>query len=220
MIVESGSGAVQWDLKLNSRAESPGPATLSTADHRSAFLIWGEYQVAGNETVGSAAEWLLFSSLWARIGWSYPLFPAFTFASVCATNAAASCTGCGVADQSRLLEARRPLRVIWSILGPHSVHSSVPAGSWWWHQQLLLSSAWLRREKGSVNKVTGLPRALPWCGTVGEVRGCWLGTSEVAAVWPGASHDSTARSDLQWPREYLLSVPRQSLAASMHSSAV
>ncbi|KAM9291807.1 protein FAM234A isoform 1-T2 [Morus bassanus] len=50
MIVESGSGAVQWHLKLNSRAESPGPATLSTADHRSAFLIWGEYQAAGNET--------------------------------------------------------------------------------------------------------------------------------------------------------------------------
>ncbi|NXS44411.1 F234A protein, partial [Balaeniceps rex] len=50
MIVESGSGAVQWDLKLNSRAESPGPATLSTADHRSTFLIWGEYQAAGNET--------------------------------------------------------------------------------------------------------------------------------------------------------------------------
>uniref|UniRef100_A0A8C3JJ57 Family with sequence similarity 234 member A n=1 Tax=Calidris pygmaea TaxID=425635 RepID=A0A8C3JJ57_9CHAR len=47
---QSRSGAVQWDLKLNSRAESPGPATLSTADHRSAFLIWGEYQVAGNET--------------------------------------------------------------------------------------------------------------------------------------------------------------------------
>uniref|UniRef100_A0A8V0YS63 Family with sequence similarity 234 member A n=1 Tax=Gallus gallus TaxID=9031 RepID=A0A8V0YS63_CHICK len=51
MIVEGGSGAVQWDLKLNSRAESPRPATLSTADHRSTFLIWGEYQVAGNETV-------------------------------------------------------------------------------------------------------------------------------------------------------------------------
>lgn len=67
MIVESGSGAVQWDLKLNSRAESPGPATLSTADHRSAFLIWGEYQVPGNETVSSVAEWLLFSGLWARI---------------------------------------------------------------------------------------------------------------------------------------------------------
>ncbi|KAM9222916.1 protein FAM234A [Leptosomus discolor] len=50
MIVESGSGAVQWDLKLNSRAESPGLATLSTADHRSTFLIWGEYQVPGNET--------------------------------------------------------------------------------------------------------------------------------------------------------------------------
>ncbi|XP_010074595.1 PREDICTED: protein ITFG3-like, partial [Pterocles gutturalis] len=50
MIVESGSGAVQWDLKLNWRAESPGPATLPTADHRSTFLIWGEYQVPGNET--------------------------------------------------------------------------------------------------------------------------------------------------------------------------
>ncbi|XP_035405076.1 protein FAM234A isoform X2 [Cygnus atratus] len=44
MIVEGGSGAVQWDLKLNSKAESPGPATLSTADHRSTFLIWGEYK--------------------------------------------------------------------------------------------------------------------------------------------------------------------------------
>ncbi|POI32232.1 hypothetical protein CIB84_004016 [Bambusicola thoracicus] len=54
MIVEGGSGAVQWDLKLNSRAESPRPATLSTADHRSTFLIWGEYQVAGNETVSTA----------------------------------------------------------------------------------------------------------------------------------------------------------------------
>ncbi|KFQ68158.1 Protein ITFG3, partial [Phaethon lepturus] len=54
MIVEGGSGAVQWDLKLNSRAESPGPATLSTADHRSAFLIWGEYQAAGNETTSKA----------------------------------------------------------------------------------------------------------------------------------------------------------------------
>ncbi|XP_069726265.1 protein FAM234A [Phaenicophaeus curvirostris] len=50
MIVESGSGAVQWDLKLNSRPESPRPATLSTADHRSTFLIWGDYQEPGNET--------------------------------------------------------------------------------------------------------------------------------------------------------------------------
>lgn len=50
MIVESGSGAVQWDLKLNSGAGSPGPAILSTADHRSAFLIWGDYQEPGNET--------------------------------------------------------------------------------------------------------------------------------------------------------------------------
>ncbi|NWW80956.1 F234A protein, partial [Climacteris rufus] len=50
MIVESGSGAVQWDLKLHSGAEGPGPAALSTADHRSAFLIWGEYQEPGNDT--------------------------------------------------------------------------------------------------------------------------------------------------------------------------
>lgn len=50
MIVESASGAVQWELKLNSGAGSPGPATLPTADHRSAFLIWGDYQEPGNET--------------------------------------------------------------------------------------------------------------------------------------------------------------------------
>ncbi|NXI15540.1 F234A protein, partial [Irena cyanogastra] len=50
MIVESGSGAVQWELKLNSGPGSPGPATLPTADHRSAFLVWGDYQEPGNET--------------------------------------------------------------------------------------------------------------------------------------------------------------------------
>ncbi|XP_014108220.1 PREDICTED: protein ITFG3 [Pseudopodoces humilis] len=50
MIVESGSGAVQWELELNSGAEGPGPATLPTADHRSAFLLWGDYRQPGNET--------------------------------------------------------------------------------------------------------------------------------------------------------------------------
>ncbi|NXE65569.1 F234A protein, partial [Calcarius ornatus] len=50
MIVESESGAVQWELKLNSGAGSPGPATLPTADHRSAFLMWGDFQEPGNET--------------------------------------------------------------------------------------------------------------------------------------------------------------------------
>ncbi|NXB71393.1 F234A protein, partial [Donacobius atricapilla] len=54
MIVESGSGAVQWELKLNSGAGSPGPATLPTADHRSAFLVWGDYQEPGNETAHRA----------------------------------------------------------------------------------------------------------------------------------------------------------------------
>lgn len=70
-----------------------------------------------------------------------------------------------------------------------------------------------------MNKVTGLPRALPWCGTVGEARGCWLGTSEVAAVCPGASRGRTAHSHLPWPCEYPLSVPRRFPTASMHSSA-
>uniref|UniRef100_A0A8C5U0P0 Family with sequence similarity 234 member A n=1 Tax=Malurus cyaneus samueli TaxID=2593467 RepID=A0A8C5U0P0_9PASS len=56
MVVESGSGTVQWDLKLNSGSGNLGPATLSTADHRSAFLIWGDYQEPGNETVSGAAE--------------------------------------------------------------------------------------------------------------------------------------------------------------------
>ncbi|NXD31136.1 F234A protein, partial [Spelaeornis formosus] len=50
MVVESGSGAVQWETKLSSGAGSPGPATLHTADHRSAFLVWGDYQEPGNET--------------------------------------------------------------------------------------------------------------------------------------------------------------------------
>ncbi|NWY29578.1 F234A protein, partial [Pheucticus melanocephalus] len=50
MIVESESGAVQWELMLNSGPGSPGPATLPTADHRSAFLMWGDFQEPGNET--------------------------------------------------------------------------------------------------------------------------------------------------------------------------
>ncbi|NXM27280.1 F234A protein, partial [Oxyruncus cristatus] len=54
MIVEGASGAVQWDLTLNSGAGSPGPATLSTADHRSTFLIWGDYEEPGNETRSTA----------------------------------------------------------------------------------------------------------------------------------------------------------------------
>ncbi|NXT06685.1 F234A protein, partial [Prunella fulvescens] len=54
MIVESGSGAVQWELKLNSGPGSPGPATLYTADHRSTFLMWGDFQEPGNETVTRA----------------------------------------------------------------------------------------------------------------------------------------------------------------------
>lgn len=193
MIVEGGSGTVQWDLKLNSRAESPGLATLSTADHRSTFLIWGEYRVAGNETVGSAAAWLLFSKLWVRIVWSHPVYPALTFRSVVLLTLQHSAQGVGyprVSDQPDLLAVCRPLPVVWSVVGPYHGCSIVPARSWWWHQQLLSSSTWLRREKelsGCMSKVTGLPRALPWCGTASELRGCWLGTPETAAVWSAPS---------------------------------
>lgn len=98
----------------------------------------------------------------------------FMFTSVCATTAAASCTGCRDSDQSSLLEAGTPLRVVWSLLGLHSIHSRVPASSLWWHQQLLLPLACLHREKGlrgSVSRVTGFPRALPWCGAAGEAAG-------------------------------------------------
>uniref|UniRef100_A0A452IXF5 FAM234A/B beta-propeller domain-containing protein n=1 Tax=Gopherus agassizii TaxID=38772 RepID=A0A452IXF5_9SAUR len=60
MIVESGSGAVHWELELNSRAGSPRPATLNTADHRSIFLFWGEYQAQANETGSKAARQNLY----------------------------------------------------------------------------------------------------------------------------------------------------------------
>ncbi|NWR80655.1 F234A protein, partial [Centropus unirufus] len=53
-IVESGSGAILWELELNARPDCPAAASLPTADHRSIFLIWGDYQAPGNETRSSA----------------------------------------------------------------------------------------------------------------------------------------------------------------------
>lgn len=65
-----------------------------------------------------------------------------------------------------------------------------------------------------MSKATALPR----CDTGGEVGGFWLGTSGVAAVSLGASHGSTACSDLCGTLISSL-CPRQPLAASVHSSA-
>lgn len=61
--------------------------------------------------------------------------------------------------------------------------------------------------------------ALPWCGTVGEVRGFWPGTSGVAAVSLGASHGSSACSDVCGHLN-ILSVPQAasgSLSAQLSS---
>ncbi|XP_053132583.1 protein FAM234A [Hemicordylus capensis] len=44
VILHGSSGVTAWELELLSRAESPRPATLPTADHRSAFLFWGAYE--------------------------------------------------------------------------------------------------------------------------------------------------------------------------------
>lgn len=91
MIVESESGAVQWELKLNSGAGSPGPATLPTADHRSAFLMWGDFQEPGNETVSAGG--CSSPGFGPELGGVTP-FSVLIFPSVCAADPAASCTGC------------------------------------------------------------------------------------------------------------------------------
>uniref|UniRef100_A0A8C6ZD08 Family with sequence similarity 234 member A n=1 Tax=Nothoprocta perdicaria TaxID=30464 RepID=A0A8C6ZD08_NOTPE len=54
-------------FSLNSRAHSPEPATLSTADHRSTFLFWGEYQIPGNETVTALQKLYLFHPSYTNV---------------------------------------------------------------------------------------------------------------------------------------------------------
>ncbi|XP_042294357.1 protein FAM234A isoform X1 [Sceloporus undulatus] len=57
-IVEGSSGDIEWEVELlHPEAGSPRPATLPTADHRSAFLFWGRYQENTNRT-GSPDETL------------------------------------------------------------------------------------------------------------------------------------------------------------------
>nr|XP_056722219.1 protein FAM234A [Euleptes europaea] len=50
LIVEGSSGSIQWELDLLLGAGTPAPGTLPTADHRSLFLFWGDYQPGHNGT--------------------------------------------------------------------------------------------------------------------------------------------------------------------------
>lgn len=87
-----------------------------------------------------------------------------------------------VSDQSGLRAAG-----MWSCLYKVltvSIAMSLLAASAW-HQQHSPSSAWLRRENGltvCMSKGTGLSIGLPQCAAVLELRGCWVSTSESAAV--------------------------------------
>lgn len=57
LIVEGGSGNIKWELDLHSGSGTPAPATLPTADHRSLFLFWGDYQPGRNGTVSARASY-------------------------------------------------------------------------------------------------------------------------------------------------------------------
>ncbi|XP_077173298.1 protein FAM234A isoform X2 [Paroedura picta] len=60
LIVEGRSGDLKWELELLSGVGTPGPATLPTADHRSLFLFWGNYQPGQNETGSEGASQNLY----------------------------------------------------------------------------------------------------------------------------------------------------------------
>ncbi|XP_015265384.1 PREDICTED: protein ITFG3, partial [Gekko japonicus] len=64
LIVESSSGDIKWELDLLSGAGAPTPATLPTADHRSLFFFWGDYQPGSNgtESEGPPQNLYLFHS--------------------------------------------------------------------------------------------------------------------------------------------------------------
>ncbi|XP_054848645.1 protein FAM234A [Eublepharis macularius] len=60
LIVEGSSGNIRWDLVLLSGTGTPAPATLATADHRSLFLFWGDYQPGDNRTGSEGAPQNLY----------------------------------------------------------------------------------------------------------------------------------------------------------------
>lgn len=53
LVVGGPSGDIEWEVELLSREGNPKAASLTTADHRSAFLFWGLYPDDRNGTVSS-----------------------------------------------------------------------------------------------------------------------------------------------------------------------
>ncbi|XP_053328082.1 protein FAM234A [Spea bombifrons] len=51
IIVDSNSGTVQWEVKMNLGITNPSPVTLNTGDHRSIFLFWGEHTLEFNNSM-------------------------------------------------------------------------------------------------------------------------------------------------------------------------
>ncbi|KAM3917054.1 protein FAM234A [Leptodactylus fuscus] len=51
IIVDSNSGALQWEFELNLRVARQNPAVLNTGDHRSTFLFWGANSPNSNSSM-------------------------------------------------------------------------------------------------------------------------------------------------------------------------
>ncbi|XP_063790276.1 protein FAM234A isoform X2 [Pseudophryne corroboree] len=51
IIVDSYSGAIQWEVEMNLGVARQTPAVLNTGDHRSFFLFWGDYATDSNRTM-------------------------------------------------------------------------------------------------------------------------------------------------------------------------
>ncbi|XP_075035991.1 protein FAM234A isoform X2 [Mixophyes fleayi] len=60
IIVDSNSGAMQWELEINLGVASQSPAVLNTGDHRSTFLFWGEYSTDSNSTMEPEVHLYMF----------------------------------------------------------------------------------------------------------------------------------------------------------------
>ncbi|XP_048349162.1 protein FAM234A isoform X2 [Sphaerodactylus townsendi] len=59
-IVEGSYGSIKWEMDLLWRVGTPAPSTLPTADHRSVFLFWGDYQQGDNGTASEEASQNLY----------------------------------------------------------------------------------------------------------------------------------------------------------------
>ncbi|XP_043945360.1 protein FAM234A [Protopterus annectens] len=61
LIIDSNSGNIMWEQDVISKPGSPQPATISTVDHHSVFLFWGEIQSQSNVTVPYDEKHYLFA---------------------------------------------------------------------------------------------------------------------------------------------------------------